>query len=495
VLASEHPKFSEVDMATATAIRTRTAVGYCRVSTAGQAGERNVSLEVQEAAFRDYCQVNHLTLLVIFTDVASGRKDARPQYLAMLEYVANNDVDTVVVLFLDRFGRNPREILRRYWALQESGVTVQSIREDLQEELMLLLRAGIAGQDSKRTSERVSMSLLKAATKGNLVNKLPYGLTKLYDTEGKPEVVQVPEEASVIREAFHLAVNDNKGYKAIADTLNARGHRTKLGALFATQSIKLILTNPAIAGHMVFRGAIETVEHKDVYPAILTAEEWGQLQERLRIRRESQRGKASASDYLLSGMLRCGRCGGAMAGASKGPGKPRLYVCANWKMSRDRCEGNSHHREPLEEAILEHLGQYSDPEVVRQLLEAQGQETDTRDEAELGRVTGRLAELEKGFLNDLDRVDRGIMTEPEYIKRQEVRRQEQDGLLSRKVELEASVAAQRDMKAQAAAVPVKVQSFLEDFQGMDVRQAKAILQGIIQTAHVFTDGRIELRFR
>jgi hypothetical protein len=31
----------------------------------------------------------------------------------MLDYVAQNDVDTVVLLFLDRFGRNPREILRR----------------------------------------------------------------------------------------------------------------------------------------------------------------------------------------------------------------------------------------------------------------------------------------------------------------------------------------------------------------------------------------------
>ena len=27
----------------------------------------------------------------------------------MLDYVAQNDVDTVVVLFLDRFGRNPRD--------------------------------------------------------------------------------------------------------------------------------------------------------------------------------------------------------------------------------------------------------------------------------------------------------------------------------------------------------------------------------------------------
>ena len=165
-------------------------------------------------------------------------------------------------------------------------------------------------------------------------------------------------------------------------------------------------------------------------------------------------------------------------------------------MARALCADSlSHRQEALEEAILDHLGQYSDPEMVRELLEAHGQESDTSDEAELGRVTGRMAELEQGFLNDLDRVDRGIMTEPQYLTRQEARRQEQEGLQSRKVDLEASVAAQRDMEAQVDAVPVKVGTFLENFQNMDVRQAKAILQGIIKAAHVWNDGRVELEFR
>ena len=66
---------------------------------------------------------------------------------------------------------------------------------------------------------------------------------------------------------------------------------------------------------------------------------------------------------------------------------------------------------------------------------------------------------------------------------------------SRKDDLEARVAAQRDMEVQVAAVPVRVRSFLEDFQGMDIRRAKAILQGIIKAAHIFSDGRIELEFR
>ena len=183
-----------------------------------------------------------------------------------------------------------------------------------------------------------------------------------------------------------------------------------------------------------------------------------------------------------------------MSGENKG--KHRYYTCTGRKMARELCsEGRNHRREALEDAVLEHLGQYSDPEAVMALLEAQGQETDNRDEAELTRVNARLAELERGFLNDLDRVDREIMTESEYLKRQEVRRQEQEELQPRKAELEASVAALKDMEAQADAVPVKVRSFMEDFRDMEVPQAKAVLQSIIKAAHVFKDGRIELEFR
>ncbi len=144
---------------------------------------------------------------------------------------------------------------------------------------------------------------------------------------------------------------------------------------------------------------------------------------------------------------------------------------------------------------MEHLGQYSDPTRVRELLKADGEELDGRDETDLARVTARLADLEQAFLNDLDRVDRAIMTEDEYVKRQEVRRQEQEGLQSHKAELEAKLEAQRDLAAQAASVPVRVGSFLQDFKEMDVRQARALLQGILKVAHVFKDGRIDLEFR
>ena len=185
-----------------------------------------------------------------------------------------------------------------------------------------------------------------------------------------------------------------------------------------------------------------------------------------------------------------------MSGASAGPGRYKYYKCANRQMSRARCdEAVAHRREHLETSVLEFLGQYTDPAVVQGLLNVQGQEADTRAAAELARVTARLGQLEQGFLNDLDRVDRGIMTEAEYLKRQELRRGEQERLQVRKVDLDVAIAAQRDMEAQVAAVPINVRSFLEEFRDMDIRQAKAALQGVVKAAHVFSDGRIELEFR
>ena len=59
---------------TTTTIQAATAVGYFRVSSSGQAGERHVSLDVQAAAFNHYCLVHQLSpLFVLLTLTLVGR--------------------------------------------------------------------------------------------------------------------------------------------------------------------------------------------------------------------------------------------------------------------------------------------------------------------------------------------------------------------------------------------------------------------------------------
>ena len=101
----------------------------------------------------------------------------------------------------------------------------------------------------------------------------------------------------------------------------------------------------------------DLVRVKGFLPAIFTEEEWQTLQERLGIRRESSRGRAHSSEYLLSGIARCGYCGGPMTGkaAASYKGKQyRNYWCSRATRSRALCRNyNGHSTTKLETAVLE----------------------------------------------------------------------------------------------------------------------------------------------
>ena len=95
----------------------------------------------------------------VFTDVQSGRRDDRKEYRRMVDRVLEGGVELVVVQFLDRFGRNPKEKLQRYWELESHRVEVVATDEDIGDELILLIKAGMAGAESRRTSERVRANM------------------------------------------------------------------------------------------------------------------------------------------------------------------------------------------------------------------------------------------------------------------------------------------------------------------------------------------------
>ena len=52
-----------------TTLATKRAVGYLRVSSIGQTGERHSSLETQEARFNDYCERLGLLPVATFVDI------------------------------------------------------------------------------------------------------------------------------------------------------------------------------------------------------------------------------------------------------------------------------------------------------------------------------------------------------------------------------------------------------------------------------------------
>ena len=488
-----------------TAIAAKRAVGYLRVSSPGQTGERHSSLDTQEARFQEHCRTQGFIPVATFIDVVSGRRDDRKEYLRMVEYVLRGGADVVVVQFLDRFGRNPREILQRYWQLQDHGVVIRATDEDIKEELLLLIKAGIAGAESRRTSERVRANMSRVVQKGVHAARAPYGLRRVY--HGREVQWELdPVEAPVVREMYRLAVEQNLGFKAIADRLTEKGYLARGGRPFASFTTQRRMRNEALMGTLAYgkrprkgNPAQEVVRVPGFFPAILTQEEWDGLQERQAIRRESSRGRTPSSLYLLSGIVRCGNCGGPMVGkigAIRKGKRYRNYYCSRAMRSRGSCSTYNGHSAPrLEKAILEHLGQFSDPELVREHMAAAERKEMERREEDLHDVQRGLADLESQFLKHLDFLKREILNEQEFMRANETLRTQKDAMEGQRRELEEWIGEQRGKVSAAESMPRAIGEFLDDFESMDVRRQKARLQTILKAAHIYRDNRIELEFR
>ena len=339
----------------------------------------------------------------------------------------------------------------------------------------------------------------------------PFGLRPIRRVEdGKPQVSWEinPDEAATLREMFHLTVEENLGFKAIADRLNADRYRSRTGAPFASFTVSQALHNTAIVGTLRYGKQArkgnpqqEQIEVLNFFPPIFSILEWEKLQERLAIRRESPRGQAHASAHILTGIARCGQCAGPLTGkvgmGYKGK-RYRNYWCSRSLRSKAFCGvANGHSTKKLEAALLKYLGQFSDPARVQQLVvESDAKET-SRAESELKRVARRLDVIEEDFHKHLEWLKRGVINEIEFAKANTAAREEAEALEERRATLASRLGQDRDRDraAMVAKAPAHIGAFLEDFQGLDPRLQKAQLQTILKAVHVWNDGRIELEFR
>ncbi|MDD5094651.1 MAG: zinc ribbon domain-containing protein [Dehalococcoidia bacterium] len=180
----------------------------------------------------------------------------------------------------------------------------------------------------------------------------------------------------------------------------------------------------------------------------------------------------------------------------------RCYYCANAQKSRAKCSFyNGHVADKLEKAVLDYLGQFSDPAKVKELVEksisdSQAHNSIETRQKELKAAEKRISQLQELVLKDIDRLDRGILTEGEYTAVSQVRREE---IAQLKAEVDTLTAIMAEAKAKTDTVervPVQIQSLFEDFNTLDIRLQKARLQEIVKAISLFSnDDRLEIEFR
>src|SRR5581483_708003 len=118
-------------------------------------------------------------------------------------------------------------------------------------------------------------------------------------------------KAPVVRRVFDLYTRRRLGTRSIAEQLRSEGAPAP-SAGWGHPAVHWIISNPTYAGKIRWRDKVFDGIHEPLVDEFTFAK----AQAILRERGEHAKRRGNASDFLLSGLLRCGRCGKAYIGMS-----------------------------------------------------------------------------------------------------------------------------------------------------------------------------------
>ena len=257
-------------------------------------------------------------------DVSAFSGKPRRQYARMLAELESGDRDAVIVYNLDRLHRRPAELEEFVGLCERVGVSqVATVTADIDlgnDDGLFMARifAAFAAKESGRKSARVRRKLLQNAEQG-----LPHGSVRPFGYE--PDKITIrPEEAAVVREMVdrYLA---GQSIKSLTVWLNDSGIAPAVATSWQTSAVRQILCSGRIAGLREHRGQVIGPAK---WPGIITPAERDRVLARVASRAVTK--TRAARTYLLSGMLRCGRCGNRLFSQARyvnPDNRVRRYVC------------------------------------------------------------------------------------------------------------------------------------------------------------------------
>jgi site-specific DNA recombinase len=293
---------------------TGPAAIYCRLSkdTEGrQVGVGRQQEDCEELAARLNLEVAH-----VFVDNDAGAsslsKKKRSGYQELMKLAEAGAVDVIIAYSNSRLTRRPMELEDLIRVHDRTGVefkTVVSGNDDLSTadgRMVARIKASVDAAEAERIGERTRRAKQQGRENGDFL-----GGWRRYGLEADGKTVRAGE-AAVIQEAAH-ALLDGVSLTGFVRKLNAAGIGTATGRPFLRRDLQRIL----LRGHPSLGEDVAiAVRHLLTNPDRRTT-------------------PGPARRWLLSGIARCGECGGTLHGSGsslgRGKGTYSAYKCATGK--------------------------------------------------------------------------------------------------------------------------------------------------------------------
>lgn len=330
------------------------AVAYARFSSDNQ---REESIEAQVRAIKYYAQNFGINIIKVYADRAkTGKTDARPQFMRMIQDSKNGDFEMVLVHKLDRFSRNPADTNYYEKILNNNGVKLVSVLEKLDDtpegQLMKQIIIGMNSFYSANLAREVKKGLkenaLQAKFTGGVVN---FG----YKLDENRNFIIDEKNAEAVRKIFEwYAAGVSK--MTIAKRLNEMGYRSARGNYFVPRTIFDMLRNPKYIGTYMYESDGEQIIIENAIPKIIDDELWLKVQEETKVPTKKIYGEQKRI-YYLTGKMYCGICGGKFSGGSmkrnKYGAEYHYYICGTTKGKG--CNARGVNKEHIENLVIDEI--------------------------------------------------------------------------------------------------------------------------------------------
>ena len=457
---------------------------YARVSSERQ--DIDLSISAQLKALRQYASRDSHTVVKEYIDEAeSGRSIDRPGFKQMIVAARQKPApfEAILVWKLSRFARNREDSIIYKSLLRKQGIQVISINEPVEDTPSGRLLEGIIEVIDEFYSANLSQDVLRGMRENagrGFCNggRAPYGYIRVKVQDGATSRTKLgpdPKTAPIVQRIFRECLV-GKGLKAITRGLNADALASSTGKKWGTTSIEKIVHNEAYTGALVWGKRPRTQGAKNRFAPLRIEDAWAPLIDQTVFAQVQSKLAARApraihprevdSPYLLSGIMRCGKCGAAMVG-HRGGYRYHYYMCGNARRKgREVCPSPILRKDKVEGFVINRikdciLTEDNLEELVRLTNEELAQ-TCAEEREKLELLQPQIAEADSRLGKLYDALETGEFKGGELASRIQA-------LLQKKEELQQAKAdAEETLRYQAVdmADPLVVRDYVDDLRGL-----------------------------
>lgn len=428
---------------------------YSRKSIFTGKGE---SIENQVQMCREYI-LNYISkdaeIFVYEDEGYSGGNTNRPKFQEMIKDIKSGKINRIVCYKLDRIGRSVAQLSNMFELLDKYNCSFTSITEQQFDtttpmgRAMINIASTFAQLERETIAERVRDNMIGLAKTGRwLGGQAPLGFSPerctYIDEEFKERTLMkltpIPEELELIKLIFNNYIKI-QSVRQITKKLNLERITGKNGGNFNTTVLIRILRNPLYVisdeasheylakigmnvfgtpngnGYLTYNKTKKMTIDRDIsewivavskHKGIIPSSDWIKVQELLDSNKDKKiirLGTGSKNDSILTGVLKCAKCGGNMLvrhghKEAKSGKKFAYYICTN-KDSKfvDKCTNPNIRVDRLDNIVISQLKAFDMNLLAESLKEAIDKTSSKFQSDAINKIQDEIAEKKKSVSN------------------------------------------------------------------------------------------------